>query len=1092
MSPPTASSELLRYFISDLLSLRKTAPLAQDVVDKLNAHPELACIVRLPGDLSRHSRGFSGQSMGLLDITNRRNLRQLSLARTSQSSEAPDQIVMTEATTPLLSQPVQWSLRPRERSDRSSQPHSAPTGTAAQQSENFQRFFRAVRSPTHVRVTAGGRIVPNTRAPAPPPAFEWNGEKNQFESKNPLSEVESTSQFPPTWLNHAPLPLGFPPILPAGFIPPGSFHPSVPPRALTGAPSPMFNSFGGYDQHSANQSQTAKTASDPASSAENTSTLPQQIKISHPSQFDTTMPFKINGKYVYPVPPPCNPQPLSMTMLGNPNFIPQAATSLFAPPSPFPMPMANMPNPLLFPGQAHSMPIPTTSSEQMPSMFPFMPPLMSMPLPSASDWIKAQINSLRSHISMIDNQVASQQFDPNFLQLQRSMLLAQIKHLESQLEAQVAIEQSAKEVVQQEIQSNATKHTATFEEDTRFPEIHNRQNSANRVSQLSIRAPSDRGLDQTIQKDVGQQNDPVPHRASITRSDSTNKSRLSAAAAMAPPFQPRSQFNTAATSQSEQSMAVVRTLPTSPLEEMAPETEAQIESRLLSKASTNWGQTINNAAVAVAPPPSLPKAQSMTEPTPAQSKARSMLRSSTFHGQADLSASQNNLVNIPSHAVPYLVGVLPHGISTMEAKYTDLIYPRPLTEEERRARHLYWGAAPTFAQKGLPKFDGKDFYPPSPIKQNAQLAMYSLPPNDPSRHDSQTNALPDFGQLFNEPGALGYKTPSPMRASSSHSNLVSLPMQSATSSGGFNIQDSARASQWPAQYENYDTQVPRPVTPQGRTEISAEDDFSNLFLERGVPGYKSPDQRNPYHGQAQSNGISRPVGEKPQRQNMDDVAQVEDSDDEDAGSVDSWGAPKDHTKWDLIKNDTAVAEEEVTENDGSEASSVEINLKAQHYEESPKTNVDTSWQERVANFSNANGQREFLQNMLKTPGQASKAMTGFAVSGTISSATAAGYLPQYRGSAVASLAPTISNVVAQRDVEGLQNKPQILREHSTSSSFSTENRPFNQSVAHDNLNHSAEGYLRSLARKADDDKKTAEQGWNANSSGLGTGMASNW
>jgi hypothetical protein len=130
--------------------------------------------------------------------------------------------------------------------------------------------------------------------------------------------------------------------------------------------------------------------------------------------------------------------------------------------------------------------------------------------------------------------------------------------------------------------------------------------------------------------------------------------------------------------------------------------------------------------------------------------------------------------------------------------------------------------------------------------------------------------------------------------------------------------------------------------------------------------------------------------------------------------------------------------------------------------------------------------------MLKTPGQASKAMTGFAVSGTISSATAAGYLPQYRGSAVASLAPTISNVVAQRDIEGLQTKPQILREHSTSSSFSTENRPLNHSGAHDNLNNSAEGYLRSLARKADDDKKIAEQGWNANSSGLGTGMTSNW
>jgi hypothetical protein len=29
---------------------------------------------------------------------------------------------------------------------------------------------------------------------------------------------------------------------------------------------------------------------------------------------------------------------------------------------------------------------------------------------------------------------------------------------------------------------------------------------------------------------------------------------------------------------------------------------------------------------------------------------------------------------------------------------------------------MYWGRAPGHLQKGLPKFNGKDFYPPSPVK----------------------------------------------------------------------------------------------------------------------------------------------------------------------------------------------------------------------------------------------------------------------------------------------------------------------------------------------------------------------------------------
>jgi hypothetical protein len=53
--------------------------------------------------------------------------------------------------------------------------------------------------------------------------------------------------------------------------------------------------------------------------------IPQPIKISPPSQFDYTKPFRLNGQTVYPLPqsfqPPPNTLPLHITMLGTPNFM---------------------------------------------------------------------------------------------------------------------------------------------------------------------------------------------------------------------------------------------------------------------------------------------------------------------------------------------------------------------------------------------------------------------------------------------------------------------------------------------------------------------------------------------------------------------------------------------------------------------------------------------------------------------------------------------------------------------------------------------------------------------------------------------------
>lgn len=65
-----------------------------------------------------------------------------------------------------------WQLRARSNTNSSSdQPISAPLAVDAQKAESFQRFYRAVVSPSHVRVTAGGRIVPNYNKP--PPVYKY-------------------------------------------------------------------------------------------------------------------------------------------------------------------------------------------------------------------------------------------------------------------------------------------------------------------------------------------------------------------------------------------------------------------------------------------------------------------------------------------------------------------------------------------------------------------------------------------------------------------------------------------------------------------------------------------------------------------------------------------------------------------------------------------------------------------------------------------------------------------------------------------------------------------------------------------------------
>lgn len=112
---------------------------------------------------------------------------------------------------------------------------------------------------------------------------------------------------------------------------------------------------------------------------------------------------------------------------------------------------------------------------------------------------------------------------------------------------------------------------------------------------------------------------------------------------------------------------------------------------------------------------------------------------------------------------------------------------------------------------------------------------------------------------------------------------------------------------------------------------------------------------------------------------------------------------------------------------------------------------------------------------------------------------AQGYLPQYRGSAAASLAPAVINTSAvdrERDIKTAKesiNGVMPLK----AANFTPENRPINRDrsprailLSPESLG--AEGYMRYITARAGDDKKIVESGWNSNTAGTGPVMGSDW
>jgi len=423
-----------------------------------------------------------------------------------------------------------------------------------------------------------------------------------------------------------------------------------------------------------------------------------------------------------------------------------------------------------------------------------------------------------------------------------------------------------------------------------------------------------------------------------SKTEPATKSRLSLTAALAPPFQPRSQALILA-SQAQQAFENDEFGAADEPDDF--ETQAQIEARLLSKANSDWGSAGPSATTTA--PPSLTKALTLYDASvhdQTNDPVPTFQRANTFHGQTYPAPS--SALMPPTPTIPYLVGTLPHGVHASLAKPTDFVYSRPLTDDELRARYLYWGKAPRSVQSGLPKFDGKDFYPPSPVKKNKRSDTVNYSTNSSVEFHESTVAMPSFEDLFLEPGVPGYKTPSQVRPQHSVRDLVPVPQPVFTNGpkgcvpAGSSIDYDDSGEDAPVKHWN--------PSLAGSIKESDLEEFSNLFTERGVPGYKSPNAKVKEETSfGNSNRDEVPVTpthlEFPEDDDCKDEAQ----------SVDSWEQNNGENRAENIESDTTV-KPEFKHDARSRSSSVVIHLSPQSRILSPKSAHEKAFVERVENF----------------------------------------------------------------------------------------------------------------------------------------------
>ncbi|KAK6599040.1 hypothetical protein H4I96_08244 [Botrytis cinerea] len=587
-----------RYTIDQLLDLKKSLPFVSCVINNINKHPDIAAIFTLPEQAFRNPHTYTC----LTTILSKRHkyIRPEGTTRRGESSSSSSQSMRSQGS---------WCLRQNTNSesrrtfDNQIQPHSAPTSVALHQAENFRRFYRAVVSPTHVRVTAGGRIVPNTRAMAPP-SFEPIGNKHTSESTQQTNETEQidhsraansiTGDAQPSLIPvGAQGPPGFHPVFPGSFLPSYGYF-------QQGAPSVSGQTFS-HPGHSQPLHQSAN-----GSDSINSSLHP--VRVSHPGQFDPNRPYMmVNNQLCFPTsgfpqPPSGFPsglvgnQPFGPPMLGGPpgHHMPHPMLG----PIPFPISPGNFPVPMMqHPnGQFFSM-MPQQAHIQQASMAPILP------LQSTS--FEQTLQQHRDHLMMLEDHISRQSLQSvPYWVTQRQVLMGEIARMTNLLQSepnQSGSTQTEQAKSQTSIDAESSLDTSSNKNGVRSPVIVSSSPSTTLRSQEPSVAYANSSTTRSLDS-------PSIPRASTTKLGSG--SRLPATAAMAPPFQPRGCRTDLSAAEWEEFARVTDPRPggqTSP--PATPENTAQRLARLMGNCQTRWEDSAAGSSMI-----SMPRFQTMPVP----------------------------------------------------------------------------------------------------------------------------------------------------------------------------------------------------------------------------------------------------------------------------------------------------------------------------------------------------------------------------------------------------------------------------------------------------------------------------------------------
>ncbi|PHH76262.1 hypothetical protein CDD80_1677 [Ophiocordyceps camponoti-rufipedis] len=451
--------------------------------------------------------------------------------------------VQSIATRQLDGTDAEWKYRGRIESEEDvAQPICGPAGPSAQKDEGFQRFYKSVVSPTHVRVTAGGRIVPNTRSSSSPSA-KWSKDRADAGHLGRGAGREQPDQAP------VPIPHpsfgGFPAMVP-GFAPAMTPGMSVPFHMM---PWPLGVNMGGgfgmlHPQMAAmsahmpgSVSSAASTKSDKHSET-GTSENTGSVRISPPEHFDHGRPFFYNGQWMMPSGP-------AMMPLGMPSM------------AGFPMPLAGQAvvhprygmHPMMHLHTMRSDPSLSSHAGPSPGVVPFAgaphPPVSSI---RHSEITKRQLENLRSHLRFIEDQLLynKHQIDERVMEQQTQVLRHQIQLFEKNLEAQLTIEEGQNP----HIDSNEESTGSDSSNDGLGSRSLTANDARTRNEAQSFLTSRDDTPQARVARGLAAQHSPgAPHTKPLPLKSALKKPRtdenirktssLPVSAALAPPFQPR-------------------------------------------------------------------------------------------------------------------------------------------------------------------------------------------------------------------------------------------------------------------------------------------------------------------------------------------------------------------------------------------------------------------------------------------------------------------------------------------------------------------------------------------------------------------------